>query len=232
MDDTNILNKRFGNLLVIEQVPKPEHLKTRGKYWLCQCDCGKQKIIYGKSLREGKTTSCGCIKMKQAEQKYIGNKFGKLTVIKATNKRSNDGHIYFECKCDCGNIHYATSNNLLSGHTNSCGCLQSIGELEIKQLLINNNINFKTQVTFNDLKSKKGWPLRFDFGIYEHETLLYLIEFQGEQHYDFSGSFYDNPEENDILKKEYCKNNNIKILYIPYWKRHQIKIEDLILEVE
>lgn len=232
MYDTDIQGKKFGSLLVLQQVPKPQHLKTRGKYWLCLCDCGTQKIIYGKSLRYGKTISCGCIRQNQAEEKFINKRFGKLTVIKATSQRSNDGHIIFQCQCDCGNIHYAASNNLQSGHANSCGCLQSIGEFEIKQLLLENHIDFKTQISFDDLKSKKGYPLRFDFGIYRGDELLYLIEFQGEQHYDFSSSFFDTPKENDRLKANYCEKNNIKIIYIPFWKRHKISIKDLILEVE
>lgn len=29
--------------------------------WLCRCECGNQKDVTGKSLRAGKTTSCGCM---------------------------------------------------------------------------------------------------------------------------------------------------------------------------
>lgn len=53
----------------------------------------------------------------------IGDKFGRLTVIKKTEKRTKNGTIIWQCECDCGNEFSALSNSLLSGHTKSCGCL-------------------------------------------------------------------------------------------------------------
>ena len=54
----NIIGQKFGKLLVLERVDKD----SDGSYnYLCQCDCGMQKIINGVSLRQGITTSCGCI---------------------------------------------------------------------------------------------------------------------------------------------------------------------------
>jgi len=35
-------------------------------YWLCKCDCGKEKIIRGNDLKTGRTKSCGCLKMEIA----------------------------------------------------------------------------------------------------------------------------------------------------------------------
>lgn len=52
--------KKFYNLLVIKRVPVPEHIKGKGAYYLCRCDCGNEKIILGRSLRTGNTKSCGC----------------------------------------------------------------------------------------------------------------------------------------------------------------------------
>lgn len=33
--------------------------------WLCRCDCDKEKIIFGASLRSGNTKSCGCFNREQ-----------------------------------------------------------------------------------------------------------------------------------------------------------------------
>lgn len=46
--------------------------------------------------------------------------------MKKTDKRSKGGSVIWKCKCDCGNPDYVyvASNNLRSGHTKSCGCLQ------------------------------------------------------------------------------------------------------------
>ena len=34
--------------------------------WLCRCNCGKTKILFGGSLRSGGTKSCGCYRMDRA----------------------------------------------------------------------------------------------------------------------------------------------------------------------
>lgn len=50
-----------------------------------------------------------------------GQKFGMLTAIAPTDRRS--GHsIVWECLCDCGNTAYVSSTNIISKRTQSCGC--------------------------------------------------------------------------------------------------------------
>lgn len=53
-------------------------------------------------------------------KRLVGQRFGHLTIIKDTGKRLHRS-IIWECKCDCGNVHEVTSNNLNGGQTNSCG---------------------------------------------------------------------------------------------------------------
>lgn len=52
----------------------------------------------------------------------VGQKFGKLLVVKETNIRKNRSVCYL-CKCDCGNYKIVNSSNLKRGSTKSCGCL-------------------------------------------------------------------------------------------------------------
>lgn len=49
----------FGSLTVIERVPKPEHLRTRGTYYKCKCECGRETVVISWSLVSGTTKSCG-----------------------------------------------------------------------------------------------------------------------------------------------------------------------------
>jgi hypothetical protein len=56
----NMEGKKYYNLLVIKRVPIPQHIKSKGAFYLCKCDCGKEKVILGRSLRTGNTKSCGC----------------------------------------------------------------------------------------------------------------------------------------------------------------------------
>jgi|ERR1035437_9892410 hypothetical protein len=56
----NIIGQRFGKLKVIKMAETPKIDTRHGKWWLCKCDCGNEKIIMGVSLRTGKSKSCGC----------------------------------------------------------------------------------------------------------------------------------------------------------------------------
>src|SRR4051812_49110442 len=54
----DLINARFGRLVVIAHVPHPNRKKTR---WRCVCDCGKETLTTTTRLRIGKTKSCGCL---------------------------------------------------------------------------------------------------------------------------------------------------------------------------
>lgn len=221
----DLTGQRFGKLTVLKRAPRPDYATGLDAYWLCRCDCGKEKVIMGKSLRNGKTITCGCHCDKVTD--LTGRKFGKLTVLKLDSFSEKGNGSYWICECECGNIISTQASNLISGSVKSCGCLVSTGELEISNLLTENNIDFKTQYSFKDLNSVAGYPLRFDFAVFKDNKLEYLIEFQGEQHYEYNDSkFFDrNVLINDLLKKDYCKKNNIKLSCIPYWQRGKITLD-------
>ena len=52
----------------------------------------------------------------------IGDKFGRLTIIRELKRRSKDGRKIYACKCDCGKIVEVRSKELLNGDTISCNC--------------------------------------------------------------------------------------------------------------
>lgn len=119
---------RFGRLTIIKQVPRPETCHTDGKYYLCKCDCGNEKIVCAKHLRNGSTKSCGCLSRETASKNNctnipINSKFGKLTVLGRAPIKGN-AKAYWTCQCDCGNIVDIRGEYLLNGHTKSCGCLR------------------------------------------------------------------------------------------------------------
>lgn len=54
----------------------------------------------------------------------IGKKFGRLTVLDFLHKRKS-GHGTLLCICDCGKqTKTVTTYRIISGHTQSCGCMQ------------------------------------------------------------------------------------------------------------
>lgn len=50
----------------------------------------------------------------------IGNKYGRLTVIKKSQTKNQRG--YWLCKCECGKQTIVRSDRLPAGKTQSCGC--------------------------------------------------------------------------------------------------------------
>lgn len=58
----DLTGNHYGMLTVINNEGQ---MGSRQYYWLCKCDCGREKTIRGDSLVGGKVRSCGCIKEKQ-----------------------------------------------------------------------------------------------------------------------------------------------------------------------
>lgn len=51
--------KKFGKLIVLKRLNEVDRFRSR-KY-LCECECGKQKIISSHNLTVGGVKSCGCL---------------------------------------------------------------------------------------------------------------------------------------------------------------------------
>ena len=99
---------------------------SRRTYCRCQCECGKEKIIVAEGLRRNKNISCGCksayYRSLNNRTNEIGNKYGRLTIIDIDYSKKPS---VAKCVCDCGNEVYICKTDVVSGHTKSCGCLQS-----------------------------------------------------------------------------------------------------------
>lgn len=129
----DLIGSRFGKLEVIGY---SHYVKGKGHFYLCRCDCGKEKPIWRNSLvctAKG-TRSCGCAKARSFQdlehgnslsqrqlEALVGQRLGKLVVTKYLGRNENRYHTY-ECICNCGKTTVATRNNLRKGHTTSCGC--------------------------------------------------------------------------------------------------------------
>lgn len=56
----DLKGKRFDHLEVIERYP--ESTNDGFIRWVCKCDCGNTVVVTGRSLRNGSTRSCGCLR--------------------------------------------------------------------------------------------------------------------------------------------------------------------------
>lgn len=232
---------KIGMLTIIERGPN----KNNRVAWFCNCDCGNKNVLISQSVLSKKDRkhpcSCGCENKKQAanlgkkkNESLVGLKFGKLTVIEPTDKREC-GAIVYKCKCDCGSLCEVRSTSLRNGHTQSCGCLKSNGELKISQLLSQNNIVYEREKTFPTCiypDSKRF--AKFDFWV----DNKYLIEFDGIQHYKperFSEQITQEKalenllinKQHDSFKDEWCLSHKIPLIRIPYTYIQDLTIEDL-----
>jgi hypothetical protein len=126
----------------------------------------------------------------------------------------------------CNTEYECTPANFL-GDKRCPYCKSSKGEKEIKDFLIKNKLIFIQQFRFDDCRYTNSLP--FDFAIFSDENkLLYLIEYDGEQHYkpvEYWGGEIElqNIKVKDKIKTDYCLKNNYKLIRIPYWEKNRIK---------
>ena len=228
----NIKGQKFGHLEVLDFVGIDKHRAI----WHCKCDCGNEKDIVGSLLINNKVKSCGC---RPDREKYshptdLSNKqIGYLQPLYITDKRTSNGNVIWHCKClACGNEKDISAHTLQVGKILSCGCIHSKGEAKIRSILEKNNIIFEEQKTFIDCISPlTNTKLRFDFYI----DNKYLVEYDGEQHFLASPSGWNTEKSvidtqyRDNIKNQWCKDNNIHLIRIPYTHFEELKLEDLLL---
>ena len=141
---------------------------------------------------------------------------------------------YIDCKtpikirhnCEkCNNLEFYIRPSDFTSHGNRCPiCKGSKGERKISNFLIKNNIDFKTQYTFNDCINEL--KLKFDFYLPNYNT---IIEFDGIQHFksiDYFGGKdrFELDKKRDEIKNNYCNKNNINLIRIPYYEINKIDI--------
>lgn len=219
---------------VIERDFNPSS-KSHETFWKSECqNCGSIASVRKGDLDKN-PKSCNKCKGKIIQQKalergcsiYIVNKgdiFGYLEVISEPfYPTSSPANRYVKCLChNCNNIKDIRVDHLFGAYhskTISCGCSKiSSGELKIKQILDNLNIKYQQQYKIANFSNFS----LFDFAIFDNNNELFcLIEYDGEQHFypvDYFGgeSQFKIQQERDKRKNEYCKENHILLIRIPY----------------
>lgn len=109
----------FGRLTVVRRC---RQRGSNGAVWLCHCVCGKTCKVRAGSLVSGGQQSCGCLKGNPND--LAGQTFGRLTVIGRSRRRGRARQILWLCRCACGKGRTVFGQNLVRGHTKSCGCLK------------------------------------------------------------------------------------------------------------
>ena len=127
-----------------------------------------------------------------------------------------------KCKCKkCNNIWHPLATGILRG--GRCPvCNESKGELLIRKYLIDHDISFIPQYTFDNCRRLRCLP--FDFYLPDYDM---LIEYDGQQHFASVDVFggqerFIYQQENDNIKNKYCKDHNIKLLRIAFYEMDNI----------
>ena len=226
MKKLDLTGQRYGRLTAISLSDKKQNGKT---FWNCICDCGNYTTVSTNNLRTGKVKSCGCAHKLAKLEDLTNQIFGDLTVLELDTSK-NYSRIHWKCKCKCGNYISVAACHLKSGIIQSCGCKNNIsqGEEKIKNILTANNIPF-IQHYYININNKKYY---YDFYVNNQ----YFIEYDGIQHFQYRNSGWNTEEnfvkviKNDNIKNNYCKENNITLIRIPYTIFKTLNIKDLQLE--
>lgn len=187
--------------------------------------CIKHNEFWEASPRMVLAGHCGCKKchsekisstLSKSPKEYI-DEVAEINPFILIEENYINSHTSILHRCLLDNYRwYAKPNNILSGR--GCPkCNQSKGERKISTWLYQNSISYKYQHIFEHCKDKK--PLPFDFYLPYYNI---VIEFDGEQHFrsiDFFGGEekFQLQQKHDKIKDEFCKNNGITLLRIPYF---------------
>lgn len=89
----NLINQQFQRLTVIAFAEISASGQTR---WLCKCQCGKQKIVSASKLKNGNTSSCGCLRIEVTRIRNL--KHGQATKKLHTSEYNIWIGIHTRCK--------------------------------------------------------------------------------------------------------------------------------------
>lgn len=179
---------------------------------------------------------CGCAKCKSEKISESRLKSHDQYVEELANINPNiivlgqyDGakvSILHKCLLD-GNEWFTSPSSILNG----CGCPQcneSKGEKQVSLWLDEHNFVYERQKSFDDCKDIRTLP--FDFYLPNYNI---IIEYDGKQHYEpidhFGGQeSFEYTVKHDKIKNEYCKNNGISLLRIPYYKNVEEELNNFL----
>ena len=198
-----------------------------------RCECGE---VFERSFYSFRKHEKRCLKCRDKEngkksslsydyvKNYIESKGAKLLSGKYENAKTK-----LNIQCNCGAKFEADFDKIKSREKvrcNRCSKKTSKPEFIISEKLKQLNLEYIEQYKFKDCKYKD--KLIFDFYI---PSLNACIEYDGEGHYkpfrfskdkEAMQKKLKETQIRDRIKNKYCKDNNIKLIRIPYFEFNNI----------
>lgn len=153
----------------------------------------------------------------------VGDEYKVLGTYERARKKILMQHMICGYKYEVAPYHFARG-------TRCPMCNESKGERAIKEYLESINFKFEKEYSFPDCKNVI--LLRFDFAVFNKDgSLLCLIEYDGEQHFEPVHHFGGDKEfklrkQRDQIKNKYCHDNNLNLIRISYHERDITSILD------
>lgn len=229
-------NQKLSYEYIKDKIEKENYVLLSKEYKGCWEDlkikCLKHDFVFYKnwhSFQQGKKCpKCG-LEHRSEKQKhdisYIKEYINSYGDALLSDKYENNSK-KLKIKCDKGHIFYMSFVTYTQGHRCPI-CNISKGEKRVSEILNKYKIEYIPQKSFKDCKFKKKLP--FDFYLLQYKI---LIEYDGIGHYEIvnwcknKNKAFDNfinTKIRDTVKNKFCKDNNIKLIRIPYWEYDNIE---------
>lgn len=232
MSYENIVNM-YKNENYTVLISKDEYCRENKNTILVSCNKGHIHYSNIMNFKHNNTRCPICFEEKRGKSSIIPyevreNQIKKEGYSIITSKEEyENGNTEIVIECPHKHKYITTMHNFISG-IRCPYCNISKGETKIESILLNFNIEYEFQYRFENCKYNRLLP--FDFYI---TSLNVAIEYDGKQHYKldcFNMTLLDlmNLKRRDNIKTQYCKNNNIKLIRIPYWDYN--KIEEILIK--
>lgn len=170
---------------------------------LCECKiCKHQWRAVPHKLLEGKSCPKCANVYRHTTDEYIQHlKDKNIFILPIDEYKTANTKILHRC-LTCNHQWRTKPANVLNGYGCPC-CASSKGEKAIIKYLTHNNVKYQKEYAFEDLKSKKGYKVRFDFGILNYKNeIVALVEYDGIQHFQPTIFAYRNDENAQVRAKE------------------------------
>ena len=212
--------------------PLEKYINAKEKIWVKCNVCGHEWQIEPDGLLQGR--GCPeCMKVESHNKQVKSNEqflqeLSEINPMLIPLEPYYNDHTKILVRCDIHDYVWSVApNKILRRRTGCPKCCLYSNEEKIIDILESLEYNVELQKRFDDCRDKSTLP----FDIYVKELNL-LIEYDGEGHYKpipHGSISHEEAEENlkivqkhDKIKTQYCKDNNIPLIRIPYWENKNL----------
>lgn len=212
--------------------PIEPYINAKEKIWVRCNTCGHEWQVEPDGLLQGR--GCPeCAKNNSHDRQAKSNEqflqeLAEINPMLTPLEPYYNDHTKILVRCE---IHdytwFVAPNKILHRQTGCPKCNLSSNEEKIIDILEDLEYSIEAQKRFDDCRDKYSLP----FDIYVKELNL-LIEYDGEGHYypiprgDMSKEEAEERllivQKHDSIKTQYCKENNIPLIRIPYWENKNL----------